>query len=83
MKDDSPFLFAGLWGGWKPPESEHWLHACIIITGEPNELVREIHSRMPVILPEEYNDACLSGAAGKEILITFPAQQMTAWPISP
>jgi hypothetical protein len=27
-----------------------------IITGDPNEFVREIHTRIPVILPEEYHD---------------------------
>jgi len=40
-----------------------------IITGEPNEFVRQIHTRMPVILPEEHRDAWFSGAAGKEILL--------------
>jgi putative SOS response-associated peptidase YedK len=83
MKDDSVFVFAGLWEGWKPPGSEEWLRTCTIITGEPNELVREIHTRMPVILPEEHHDAWLSGEAGKEILVPFPADRMKAWPISP
>ena len=54
-----------------------------IITGEPNEFVREIHTRMPVILPEELHDAWLSGEAGKEVLVPFPADRMKAWPISP
>jgi putative SOS response-associated peptidase YedK len=31
------------------------------ITGEPNEFVWEIHTRMPVIPPEEHHDAWLSG----------------------
>jgi len=44
MKDDSPFVFAGLWEGWKEPASEEWLHTCTIITGEPNELVAQIHT---------------------------------------
>jgi putative SOS response-associated peptidase YedK len=83
MKDESVFVFAGLWEGWKPPDSEEWLHTCTIITGEPNELVREIHTRMPVILTEEHHDAWLSGEAGKEILVPFPADRMNAWPISP
>jgi putative SOS response-associated peptidase YedK len=51
-------------------------------TGEPNEFVREIHTRMPVILPEERHDAWLSGEAGKEILVPYPAERMKAWPIS-
>jgi putative SOS response-associated peptidase YedK len=52
MKDDAPFVFAGLWEGWKDPTTEKWLHTCTIITGEPNELVAKIHTRMPVILAE-------------------------------
>jgi hypothetical protein len=31
-----------------------------IIAGEPNAFVREIHTRMPVILPEEHYAAWLS-----------------------
>jgi putative SOS response-associated peptidase YedK len=41
MKDDSPFVFAGLCEGWKDPANGEWLHTCTIITGEPNESVRE------------------------------------------
>jgi putative SOS response-associated peptidase YedK len=37
---------------------------------------------MPVILPEEHHDAWLSGGAGKEVLVPFPADRMKAWPIS-
>jgi putative SOS response-associated peptidase YedK len=54
-----------------------------IITGEPNEFVREIHTRMPVILPEQHHDAWLSGEAGKEVLVPYPEDQMKACPISP
>src|ERR1700688_1531176 len=71
-----------------PPDGFHlrladeWLRTCTIITGEPNEFVREIHTRMPVILPEEHHDSWLSGEAGKEILVPFPADRMKAWPVS-
>ena len=82
MKDDSPFVFGGLWEAWKDPTNDKWLHTCTIITGEPNEFVREIHTRMPVILAEEHHEAWLSGEAGKEILVPFPADGMKAWPIS-
>jgi putative SOS response-associated peptidase YedK len=37
---------------------------------------------MPVILPEEHHNAWLSGEAGKEILVPYPAERMKAWPIS-
>jgi putative SOS response-associated peptidase YedK len=26
LKDDSPFVFAGLWEGWKDPANGEWLH---------------------------------------------------------
>ena len=37
---------------------------------------------MPVILPEEHHEAWLSGEAGKEVLVPYPAERMKAWPIS-
>jgi putative SOS response-associated peptidase YedK len=61
MKGCRLFVFAGLWEGWKPPESEDRIRTCTIITGEPNELIREIHTRMPVILPNDKLGAWLSG----------------------
>ena len=85
MKDDSPFVFAGLWEGWKDPSTSEWLHTCTIITGEPNELVVEVHTRMPVILPEEHHAKWLGEAQDgdlKELLKPFPAERMNMWPIS-
>jgi putative SOS response-associated peptidase YedK len=76
MKDGSPFVFAGLWEGWQNPETQKWLRTCTIITGQPNELVAEIHTRMPVILPPETQERWLTGEAGKEILLPFPAEAM-------
>jgi putative SOS response-associated peptidase YedK len=38
---------------------------------------------MPVILPEDKLYAWLSGEAGKEIPVPYPADEMTVWPISP
>jgi SOS response associated peptidase (SRAP) len=40
MKDNSPFVFAGLWEGWKDSANDECLRTCTIITGEPNEFVR-------------------------------------------
>ena len=73
MKDASPFIFAGLWDGWQNPDTKEWLRSCVIITGEPNELVAEIHNRMPVILTPETREEWLTGEAGKEILRPVPA----------
>jgi putative SOS response-associated peptidase YedK len=51
------------------------------LIGEMNVFFREIHTGIPVIL-EEHHDAWLSGLAGKEILVPYPADRMKAWPVS-
>jgi putative SOS response-associated peptidase YedK len=86
MKDDRPFAFAGLWEGWKAPGSDDWLRTCTIITTEPNELLAQIHNRMPVILPEEHHAAWLGEISVpdlKPLLRPFPASEMKMLEISP
>ena len=85
LKDERPFAFAGL--------AEHWhrgdqtIDSCTIITTEPNELMADIHDRMPVILSPEYYDLWLDPEfEGKEKLRTllrpYPADEMTAYAVS-
>ena len=49
MKDDSPFAFAGIWDHWRTPQG-NVIESCAILTTRPNELLRDVHDRMPVIL---------------------------------
>ena len=85
MKDDAPFVFAGLWEAWKDPSTDDWLRTCSIITGEPNELVAQVNTRMPVSLAEEHHAKWLDEVENgdlKELLTPFPAERMKMWPIS-
>ena len=43
------FAFAGLWDAWKD-SAGHWLQSFAIVTTEANEMMSQIHPRMPVIL---------------------------------
>ena len=82
-KYDRPFAFAGLWEGWKDPATGDWLRTCTIITGDPNELVAQVHTRMPVILPEEHHAKWLGETEDgdlKELLKPYPADEMKMWP---
>ena len=83
MRDRSPFGLAGLWENWKDPSTGEWVRTFAVITTNANELVAEIHDRMPAILrPEDY-DRWLSGEPDpRELLRTFPAEPMTMWPVS-
>jgi len=56
-KDNEPFFMAGLWGRWKGKEEV--VDSCTIITTDANEVVGEVHARMPVILPPDDYDAWL------------------------
>jgi putative SOS response-associated peptidase YedK len=52
LKSDELFAMAGIWERWKSPTG-HTLFSCSVITTSPNELMRDIHDRMPVILKKE------------------------------
>ena len=72
--DGKPLAFAGLWSSWKDPETEERVLSCTIITGRPNQLVADIHDRMPMMLPEaswsRWLDRTLEDRAELESLLT-------------
>jgi putative SOS response-associated peptidase YedK len=49
MKDEKPFAFAGIWTAWHGKGGET-VESCTILTTEANELLGQLHNRMPVIL---------------------------------
>jgi putative SOS response-associated peptidase YedK len=51
--DDGLLVMAGIWESWKPKEGGDTVHTYSIITGEPNEEMRPIHDRMPMLLLDE------------------------------
>lgn len=54
MADERPFAFAGIWSQQKV-EGET-VEVCAILTTQPNETVRAVHDRMPVILdPKDFD----------------------------
>ena len=51
--DGRPLVLAGLWDGWKNPETGEVRRTFTIVTTTPNDVVAELHNRMPVIVPDE------------------------------
>jgi putative SOS response-associated peptidase YedK len=47
-----PFAMAGLWEHWVDPATGEPLETVVIVTRESSGIVSEIHTRMPVIVPE-------------------------------
>ena len=67
-RDGTPLSFAGLWEGWKEPESGDRIETFTIIVTEANDFLQPWHHRMPVILESASFGAWLDGSAGTELL---------------
>jgi putative SOS response-associated peptidase YedK len=85
LKDGEPFAFAGLWDRWEKEGQE--IDSCTLITTVPNELMKPIHDRMPVILPQEAEEIWLDPRMEdtdylQSILVPYPAEKMQALPVS-
>ncbi len=86
LKSGEPFGFAGLWERWVGPSGET-VHSCTIITTTPNELMADIHPRMPVVVPREAEERWLdpTGEDPQEVLPLlqpYPADEMEAYAVS-
>ncbi len=81
-RDGSPFGIAGIWENWRDPNGQ-WQRTFAILTVPPNELVAQIHDRMPAILqPEDYARWLGDEPDPHEVLKPFPAELLRMWPIS-
>ena len=86
MKDSRPFAFAGLWENWQAPDGSHILSTTIITT-EPNDLLQDIHNRMPVILPQDAYQTWLQPeeidpGQLKPLFVPYTSKELTAYPVS-
>jgi putative SOS response-associated peptidase YedK len=84
MKDGAPFGIAGIWESWKQPATGELVRTFCVITTTANELLTEIHNRMPVILPREAYARWLANIEPdpRDLLVPYPAGEMRMWPIS-
>jgi putative SOS response-associated peptidase YedK len=84
LASGEPFAFAGLWDHWTSPEGDE-RSTCTIITCEPNELMAQLHNRMPVILDKgmmwEWLDPAATPIGLRALLVPY-AKPMTAYPVS-
>jgi putative SOS response-associated peptidase YedK len=83
MKDRSPFGIAALWENWKDPATSQWVRTFVVLTAPANDLVARIHDRMPAILkPADYARWLSLEPDPHDLLVPFPSEPMTMWPIS-
>lgn len=81
--DGGPFLMAGLWEHWDKGETR--LETCTLLTAEARGAMREVHHRMPVILPLESLGPWLQAEGadgGLGVLDRLPVAQLHMQPVS-
>jgi putative SOS response-associated peptidase YedK len=86
MKQGELFALGGLWESWESEQGEV-IDSAVILTTRPNELVGEVHDRMPVIIPAGGYQRWLDPEVQKfedvsDLLEPFPADRMVAHPVS-
>jgi putative SOS response-associated peptidase YedK len=86
FSDGRLFAFAGLWERWHKGEGGP-LDTCTIITTAANDLIANLHDRMPVILPpdsftEWIEPAPLDPERLEDLLVPHSADGMEAYPVS-
>jgi putative SOS response-associated peptidase YedK len=89
-RDGEPIAFAGLWEIWHDADlgdDAPRIRTFTIITTEPNDLMRPIHDRMPVILPESVWDRWLDAEnhdvrSLTKLLVPAPDAELELWPVS-
>lgn len=79
LKSHRPFGLAGLYESWTSSEGSV-INSCTVITTEPNDLIKPIHDRMPVIIPQEKHALWLNHDTPQKrlrtLLISYPSEEM-------
>ena len=69
VDDNEIFAFAGLWEQWRSPEAT-LVQTCAILTTTANQIMSEVHDRMPVILSPDSFDLWLDPGFAKVAELT-------------
>ena len=82
MNNNDIMAFGGVWERWKPADAGDPVDTFSIITTTPNELMKPIHERMPVILRRDdyarWLDRDVAGEAVMDLLRPYDVEEMTA-----
>jgi len=80
-----PMAIAAIWDIWRDPETGDRLRTFAEATTDANDLVGEMHDRMPCILPRETWSTWLGEEPASErelrsLLRPYPSELLTCWP---
>jgi putative SOS response-associated peptidase YedK len=75
MKSGEPFALGAIWDNWRGPGSEEWVRTFAVITTTANDLVAQIHDRMPVIIPPESYDRWSATSSRTRVICWRPTRR--------
>ncbi|MEC1262959.1 SOS response-associated peptidase [Bacillus swezeyi] len=86
LKSNGLFSFAALWEKWQPANGKP-VYTCTVITTKPNDLMKDIHDRMPVILNRDGEKEWLHPANQdieylESLLKPYPSDEMEAYEVA-
>ena len=86
MKSGRPFAIAGLWEHWISTDGSE-IESCTLLTTDPNDLLRPVHNRMPVLVDPADFDIWLDsktypGPDIQKLLRPYSDDEMTFYPVS-
>jgi putative SOS response-associated peptidase YedK len=83
-RDGAVMTIAGLWDDWTDRATGENLKSCAMVITEPNDFVREVQDRMPVILEASEFESWLTGSSQELTGLMKPAANdvLQKWPVS-
>ena len=85
LKGDKIFSVAGLWDTWQAPDKSI-INTFSMVTVKANDLIKQLHGRMPAILTEEEEKLWLDNSIPtkelKALLQPYEADLMYMYPVS-
>lgn len=83
--DGAPFWLGGIWERWIGPDGSE-VDTCCLLTTTANALVRQVHGRMPVVIPMGLEEPWLAPLDGPGLRALEPLMapwDPSAWQLSP
>ncbi|HEU0059977.1 MAG TPA: SOS response-associated peptidase [Hyphomicrobiaceae bacterium] len=84
MRSGEPFALAAIWDSWQRPGTSERVRSFAVVTCPANDVIAEIHDRMPVIIAAAAYDQWLAplDPDPRGLLAPYPSAPMMIWPIT-
>ena len=69
--DRQPFWLAGLWERWLGSDGSE-IDTCTVLTTSPNQLIKPLHHRMPVLIPHGLEEDWMAALDGQQLRALEP-----------